>query len=165
MKRKLDRPRAALLLATALTVAFIFGNSLLPRDASLAESGKAADLVEIVVRPVVAALAGEARADTVMAAMDVRKIAHFVEFFVLGALAFALARPVRARRAVCAGYFCFTVAFLDESIQILTGRGPMIADVWLDLSGALCGMGLMFVIFAARRARTRRKAGADGRDG
>lgn len=35
--------------------------------------------------------------------------------------------------------FAFYIAFIDETIQIFSGRGPQIADVWLDVFGAFCG--------------------------
>lgn len=35
--------------------------------------------------------------------------------------------------------YAFYIAFIDETIQIFSGRGPQIADVWLDVSGAFCG--------------------------
>lgn len=35
--------------------------------------------------------------------------------------------------------YAFYIAFIDETIQIFSGRGPQIADVWLDVFGACCG--------------------------
>lgn len=33
----------------------------------------------------------------------------------------------------------FIAAFIDESIQLLSGRGAMIQDVWIDLTGVAAG--------------------------
>ena len=42
--------------------------------------------------------------------------------------------------------FCFFIAFIDESIQMFTGRGPAIADVWIDTGGAVTGIGIEWII-------------------
>ena len=34
---------------------------------------------------------------------------------------------------------CLIVAFLDETIQIFSGRGPMVSDIWIDLAGGVFG--------------------------
>jgi len=53
-------------------------------------------------------------------------------------------------------FFCgLTVAFIDETIQTFSpGRGPEIADVWLDMGGFVCGgcvVGLVCMIFGHKR--------------
>lgn len=73
----------------------------------------------------------------------IRKLAHFAEFALLGTFAgMALAqtawRPRHAFMLLGAG---FVVGFLDESLQMLSRRGPAIVDVWLDGFGMLCGLG------------------------
>ena len=54
----------------------------------------------------------------------------------------------------------FTVAFFDETIQIFSGRGPMIADMWIDLGGFVCGslITAAIVIPVMRRRCTLRKS-------
>ena len=48
-------------------------------------------------------------------------------------------------------YACFTVAFLDKSIQILSGRGAMIQDVWVDLIGVCIGLAVSrLVLFVCK---------------
>jgi VanZ family protein len=76
----------------------------------------------------------------------VRKIAHFVEFFILGALAAAaclwnhISRP-----ALLAVLFSTWVAAVDECIQVLVpNRGPAFLDVVLDTCGAIFGAVLFF---------------------
>lgn len=51
----------------------------------------------------------------------------------------------------CSAACSWLIAFLDETIQIFSGRGPMIQDVWLDLSGAVCGALLILLICFLRR--------------
>ena len=66
----------------------------------------------------------------------IRKVAHFVEYAVLGGLLFG-AFPQRGRIAVIESVFAgFLAAFLDETIQLFSpGRSGQISDVWLDLAG------------------------------
>ena len=41
---------------------------------------------------------------------------------------------------------CNFCAFLDETIQIFSGRGPDIKDVWLDTFGAAAGILLVSAV-------------------
>ena len=43
-------------------------------------------------------------------------------------------------RAVCACLLGLLAAFLDETLQLFSGRGSMVADVWLDFAGVVCGV-------------------------
>lgn len=71
----------------------------------------------------------------------VRKAAHVIEFCVLTAVVFlCFKKPVRSF------YFGFTLAFLDESLQVITGRGALVTDIWIDLIGVVLGMGIGQVI-------------------
>ena len=92
-------------------------------------------------------------------ATTVRKIAHFVEFFILGALAAAaclwnhISRP-----ALLAVLFSAWVAAVDECIQVLMPeRGPAFLDVVLDTCGAIFGAVLFFAALLLF-ARLRRKS-------
>ena len=42
-------------------------------------------------------------------------------------------------------YAGFMMAFLDESLQVITGRGALITDIWIDLIGVGIGIGICFV--------------------
>jgi VanZ family protein len=72
---------------------------------------------------------------------DVRKLAHFVEYFVLGLLlhrALGGRGPWTVRTAVVAVAFAAVWASLDEASQMLAeGRVAAPADVALDVSGAV----------------------------
>ena len=65
----------------------------------------------------------------------VRKIAHAVEFCVL-----ALILSLWWKKPVRSFYAGFTLAFLDESLQVITGRGALITDIWIDLIGVAVGV-------------------------
>ena len=117
MRRKL------LLAAIIITLAFIWGHSLVPMDLSAQESSW---ITEHIIAPVFA-LFGVDEVSTHL----VRKLAHVSEFFIL-----ALLVCTYLRGSVIKGFYvCFTAAFLDESVQILSGRGSLVSDVWVDLIG------------------------------
>ena len=57
--------------------------------------------------------------------------------------------------------FCgFAVAFIDETIQTFSpGRGPEIADVWLDMGGFACGGMFAFLICVINMNRRKKRPG------
>ena len=80
----------------------------------------------------------------------VRKLAHFAEYALLGCLIFLLLRcfPLKSIwRELYGAMLSMVVALLDETIQIFSGRGPMIQDVWLDFGGAVFGGAVTCLIF------------------
>jgi len=104
---------------------FIFVNSCLPRTVSSAESGAIEQLLALVF------------SEDGFLVRNVRKIAHFLEFGALGIFSSLLFLYVaHARRRLHALFaFGLLVGFFDESIQLISGRGASVADVWLDFSG------------------------------
>lgn len=111
-------------LPLMVIILFIWGHSLLPRDLSSQESGFLLELLTL--------LFGSWR----ISHHVLRKVAHFVEYFLLGtALRLSGARP-SLLRTLNGGLL---VAFMDETLQIFSGRGSSVADIWLDLSGVLVG--------------------------
>ncbi len=73
---------------------------------------------------------------------EIRKFAHFAEYFVLGILIikFYYYKNKSIQRLVNCIFILFSVSFLDETIQIFSHRQSKITDIWLDLFGALSGM-------------------------
>lgn len=139
------RPLTVLII---LTLALIWGHSLLGREASSEESGFVMELVE----PVLEIIVGEGNVTEFL----VRKLAHFTEFFVLGLemlTFFAYRKPLFPQAFLLALTHGFFAAFLDETIQIFSGRGPMIQDVWLDVSGFAVGSLLMLGIMVWTKHR------------
>ena len=136
------RGEKILLCAILLTVLFILIHSLLPREISAEESDGVADFLAVFFPPDTAFGAFIAR--------HVRKIAHFLEYGFLGAETSALAfffRPRHGRVFGESALFAFGVAFVDETVQIFSRRGPMISDVWLDVSGFATFFLLIFAFF------------------
>ena len=130
------RRNTQLRLCTALLIlnlAFIWGNSLLPAEASQAFS----DWMMSALGSVPVEQAPEAGSGVL------RKIAHFAEFTTLGFLLawlFALLR----RGIWWALPFGMAAACLDETIQMFVpGRGPGIRDVAIDTCGVLTGIFLL----------------------
>ena len=118
---------AVLISATLL---FIFINSALPPELSSEESDKVGGFISSIIPP-----------DTTLGQFVlkyIRKIAHFTEYGMLG-IEFALMIRLLARRRGRCFSLSLTVplfvGFTDESIQILSGRGPSISDVWIDIGG------------------------------
>lgn len=77
----------------------------------------------------------------------VRKLAHFAEYAFYG-LWLVLWMEADDRKALWALFAGFVTAFLDETIQMFTGRGPSIKDVWIDLFGITAGIGCIHVVLS-----------------
>ena len=121
--------KIALLILIIATLAFIFVQSMIPPNKSQAESDKVGDIIGEIIPP------DTPTGDYIQ--NNIRKLAHLVEFFVLGcevALYMILYMP-RIRWAALSLPSALLVALLDESIQIFSGRGPSILDVWIDFFG------------------------------
>lgn len=178
--------RKVITIIIFLTLAFIWGHSMVPRPASADESG----FFLKILYPVLSVIVGRDRVTNHL----IRKMAHFTEYFILGTElrlyqnvrfsdTVAACTTISDTAAACtttsdaaaactansdAGAACgtdperseslinrfsrllhgrmltsvryaFYIAFIDETIQIFSGRGPQIADVWLDVFGACCG--------------------------
>ena len=132
------------LVALVLWALFIWGNSLVPGDASAGESLVLLDLV----RPVFEALGVT---DVDLMHTIVRKAAHFTEYLVLAVLAVrALGQspaPVVALLGIC-------VPCIDETIQLFVpGRVGAVTDVMIDVAGFAAGALLAHLVSRLRRAK------------
>ena len=125
-----------LVLLLALTLAFIWGNSLLPRTES-----------QEISRGLLAELC--AALETVGLHIDpqndhwLRKLAHFGEFALLGAELCALLflnRRARPQGFVNCAFAGLAVAVTDEALQLISNRGSQVQDVLLDFAGFLPGL-------------------------
>ena len=137
--------RKTLIVLLILLLAFIWGHSCMPMDTSEEESSA----VLALLRPLLEAIAGPEKATLHL----VRKLAHFTEFFCLGCV-LALLLPFRGKGQLLAGGLSLLTGFIDETIQIFSGRGPAISDVWLDFSGAAAAI----LLLALARLLKRRSA-------
>ena len=139
---------AVIIALIALTVAFIWFNSLQSREQSSASS----DIVYNAAKSVLDGIFGE---DVVPLTRNfVRTAAHFSEFLLLGA-EFCLLFIVMGKESF-KGYaailpFGLFVAAVDEGLQSLSDRAPALTDVMIDFSGYLTAVAVFFVIFLIRR--------------
>ena len=121
--------RIALIILILATVAFIFARSLKTPEKSSEESDKIGDIIEEYIPP--DTKPGE------FVQINLRKIAHFAEFAVLGIeVSLYVSLFMRKKAYMLASYsFGMFIAFFDETIQLFSGRGSSVADVWLDFLG------------------------------
>ncbi len=91
----------------------------------------------------------------------VRKLAHFSEYAVFGFIVSLRVRQSQKLDIKLIGKAegaSFLTAFLDESIQVVSGRGPMITDVWIDSLGAFTGILICsLIVFVAERRKNARR--------
>lgn len=120
-----------------LNLAFIWINSLLPREVSSAFS----KLIGMLLRPFTS---GSVDLVEGQGQGTLRKIAHFAEFCSLGMLLSWLVRMTKTRKwewFVLPFSFGVLAAAVDETIQIFVpGRGPQLRDVGIDALGVLLGV-------------------------
>ena len=136
---RIPKKRIIILIVTVFVVAFIFVQSMLPKSVSARESDWVTDRV---LNPTLAVFGLGPLAHNA-----VRKTAHVAEIFLLELL---LVFCFRGRTAVAFGTG-YLAAFLDESIQLFSDRGAMIADVWIDLIGVSAGLLLGVVLLRGSR--------------
>ena len=149
MKNRNKKAITILSICIAATLAFIWIHSCMGQEESSQESGFIYDLLW----PFFELFVGKGN----VTEHFIRKLAHFTEFFGLGLELKLLMKLVlldtpyilRMINAWTLGTMC---ALIDETIQIFSGRGPAIADVWLDSAGCLTGVLLMsLTIFIVNR--------------
>lgn len=139
----------------ALTLAFIFGQSMLPASMSMQTSDSLADTMEGILDHEVPSeeVADSAKENASRPIVDffikyLRKIAHFVEHGILGLemffLLMAIERqakkeheimPIGIPTLLFSLNMGLLAGFIDETIQIFSGRMYSIIDVWLDFAG------------------------------
>lgn len=145
MKNKRKYILFALLL---ITVCFIWGNSLISQENSAAQSSGVLEFL----RETFASLGVEPENLSLFQFLGkyIRKVGHFSEYFLLGTevLLFFFFKDFRpsVQRFWNSFSLALFVAVADESIQIFSGRGPMVSDILIDISGAVCGMAVVFGI-------------------
>ena len=140
---KAKRSLAVFSLLLCLTVAFIFSQSMLDKQASAAQSGWVTAVLHQLLDP-----QGSIPAETFH--HWIRKTAHFVEFAALGmvTLGFVWNLEILTQRSwqILKLYLPLAVAVADEYIQYFTGRGSQVTDVVLDYAGALTGLGAAWLL-------------------
>lgn len=146
MEKKNKKAIVILSVIIALTLAVIWLHSCLGQEESAEESGFVYD----ILCPFFEIFMGKGN----VTEHFIRKLAHFTEFFVLGLELMLLMKMVLGKvrlklliNAWTLGTFC---ALVDETIQLFSGRGPMVQDVWLDSAGCITGVSIMSIIIIVR---------------
>ncbi len=141
MTLKIKTAKILLLSLILATLLFIFIQSMLPPETSSTESDAVGDIIEEIIP-----------SDTPTGSYiqtNLRKIAHFVEFALLGLeVSLYLVFFVKRKLFVLLSYpAALLTALFDESIQMFSGRGPGIFDVWIDFFGFFMFASIVYAIF------------------
>ena len=133
--------KAILIILILLTLSFIFVQSMLPREESGKESDAVGDIVAGIVPP-------ETKPGAFLQ-INIRKVAHFVEFALLGAEAavFVLLFKRRWIYVYLSVLASTLVPIIDETIQIYSGRGPSVIDVLIDTAGFLSAALIFYTVY------------------
>lgn len=134
-----------------VTIMFIWGQSLVEFETSVRES----QFLLPLMRPFYEAVFGTGSLD----GYTWRKLAHGLEFFVLGVLSGLLAVLVAkfsnkfkfgiksvSAAALTSEMLCLVVSIVDELLQTTNNRHPQIMDVGIDMIGATCGVAMVVLI-------------------
>ena len=136
------KPLTIILIVFILaTIVFIWSNSL----QTVSESRARSLGVLAQIKPFLGIFVGAGNVTDHL----IRKLAHFTEFGALGCelmLLLILRKRVRKQPVVNCAFAAMVVALTDETIQIFTGRGSQVQDVWLDFAGACAGILLVVII-------------------
>lgn len=146
-----DRHKCAIsrgrLTALVLWLLFIWGNSLMPGEASSAESG----FILQLLHPLIEILGIE---DIELVHTVIRKGAHFSEYAVLGVLAW---RALGAFRPSLAALVGIAAPCIDETIQLFVPeRVGALGDVLIDMAGFALATAICLI--ASRKQRSRSQA-------
>ena len=147
------------LLLVLAALAFIWGHSTMPADQSSQESEWFLRFVEPAVMAVSWCL--QRFGVSMEPSALVRKMAHFTEFAVLGALMYLLfSSPQKRSRGVLPAAACLAAAAVDEFLQrFADGRAPGLRDVAIDFAGSCLGVALVAAMLALLYSRGRKRHG------
>ena len=154
MEKRNKKAITILSCVIAATLAFIWIHSCMGQEESSEESGFFFE----VLCPILEIVAGKGN----VTELFIRKLAHFTEFFGLGLelmlfMRLVLIQSPKIIRFISAWIFGTLCALIDETIQIFSGRGPMVQDVWLDSAGCFCGVLVMMCGILIVEKRSRKK--------
>lgn len=124
------------------TLAFIFIQSMLPPEKSSEESSAVGEIIEEIIPPETP-VGGYVQT-------NIRKIAHFVEFAALGVwVSLFIILFYRKKSYIFSSFlFALITALFDETIQVISKRGPAITDVWLDFFGFSSAAVIIYTVSA-----------------
>lgn len=138
VRERLRNKKTYLYILIILILAFILSNSMDNPSESYSKSQKVMECVsKVLIR-----IFGPEHYFTRFFIGHVRKIAHFVEYMILGIAASSMMK-ISGKTGIQNIYnslsFAVIIAVVDEFIQIYTYRGSSVRDVIIDFSGYFIG--------------------------
>ena len=128
------------LVLTALWVAVIYILSAMSGEVSSAQSKSVWEVLHTIWED--------------LSHENLRKIAHGVEYFILGALAVSMFFNTKSFKVAKPMLFSLLVAMGDETLQLyVDGRASEIMDIWMDFGGAVVGILIFWGIHALRKGK------------
>lgn len=140
-----------LILLIFATVIHAFFQSSLPPKESAEVSDKVGEIIEEIIPP-------ETKPGEYIQ-KNLRKLAHFSEFFFLGLCTAAYTVIYFRKKGGFLSLFPFGMitALLDETVQIFSKRGASVKDIWIDTLGyssaAVCVLLVFLTVLLVRRIR------------
>lgn len=126
---------------TVLWIIIIFSFSIQPAYISSTSSGKILVKLNLIEEEQIHSVGDW---NVLRLQIIIRKIAHFMEYFILGVLmflSFSGKRLLLLNNLIYPWLLCTAVGAADETIQcFIPGRGPGIGDVVLDSASSLTGI-------------------------
>lgn len=123
------------IVLSIIMTALIWSNSLLPASISSVQSGFVVSIISSIFGWIGISI------DPTLLSLLIRKLAHFLEFTILGFLFFNIRFMLNIKKnlmlAISLGII---VAIIDECIQLfIEGRVFMITDIGIDTFGVIVG--------------------------
>ena len=154
MKLKLNKDKlnkaiqGILIVLIIFTVGFIWSNSLKP----VVESDKQAHSVANQINKITTQNNTVEQPEIVTDILrNIRKTAHLVEFLTLGIEISLLSISIR-RKISCQSMWNIIstgvmISVIDESLQIISHRGPVVKDILIDSLGLFIGIFCFLLVF------------------
>ncbi len=145
----------AISVGIAVTLAFIFTNSLLNQSQSTDQSQTVYNFMYKIMYAIFKENA------SVITHSVFRSMAHFAEFFVLGAEASALfvaLKKFNFKSLIIILPSGLGVALIDELLQLITDRAFQITDILLDFSGYFIATAITYLIIYIYNKNKAKKA-------
>lgn len=135
-----------IVIPVLIVIAFIWSNSLDPPSASYEKS----NLFMKQISQILSDVLSPDNKFLIFFQSHVRKIAHFLEYALLGNV-ISISMFVLGMKKVRHFYYAFSfsviAAVVDEYIQIYTHRGSSVRDIIIDCSGFACGFTIISLIY------------------
>ena len=130
-------------LLTGGFIGFAFINSAMPADVSSNDSKWVLEFIQSIIN--------NFGLNIELTEYFIRKTAHFTEYAAIGAMfmmcgySFDKLKPYRYYSTML--FAGILTPVIDETIQLfVSGRSGQLTDVWIDFSGVITGLFVMFVI-------------------